>query len=419
MHITNHDALAAALANTDPFTCPYDDLDPEALSIGGLMDAARATGRLRSHAAALQATVFAVLEKRIRAEDDGHSRGRGATESELSATLHRPPATLRSILAESGALCERFPETLAQLSTGAVSWLQVQPLLDLTSCMSERHARAVQDKVLPEMGEQSPRTVQCRVKSAIHEVDPDGAAQRHTERAKDRRLAVLPEPDGMATVALFVKAETAHAILAKVNAACARRAQGDTRTLDQRRADTLAEMILTSGGEGSAPAAMVHLVVNVESLIGLDETTPAHLEGYGPITPGQARNLVLAPNSKLRRLFVTPTGKLVSVDPRQYRLPTWLDRYLRLLNRTCTFPDCTMPARRCDLDHMHPFGAGGCTCEENLHPACRKHHNEKTAGKWRTHGKGESTVWISTTTGRPYVSTPEPYPVPRHGKRHH
>src|SRR6478752_3761546 len=160
MHTTDHDALAAALADTDPFTCPYDDLDPEALSLGGLMDAARAMDRVRSHTAALQAKVFAVLERRIRAEDDGHSRGRGATESELSATLHLPPATLRSMLAESGALCERFPETLAQLSTGAVSWLQVQPQLGVTSCMSERHAREVQGKRVPEMGGQSPRTVQ-------------------------------------------------------------------------------------------------------------------------------------------------------------------------------------------------------------------------------------------------------------------
>jgi hypothetical protein len=211
---------------------------------------------------------------------------------------------------------------------------------------------------------------------------------------------------------VFLKAESAQAILAKVNAACAKRARGDQRTLDQRRADTITEMILTAGGAGTAPAAMVHLVVNVETLIGLDDT-PAQLEGYGPITPGQARALALAPGSRLRRLFVTPTGRLTAVDPRQYRLPKWLDRYLRLLNRTCTFPGCGMPAWRSDLDHMQAFDDGGCTCEENLHPACRKHHNEKTAGKWQTKGHGEGTVWISTTTGRPYVSVPEPYPTAR------
>ena len=366
--------------------------------------------RFVAHAQALQARVFAVLQQRISAEDGG-SRGRGAIESELSATVHLPPATLRSMLADAGALCTRFPETLTQLSQGAVSWLQVRHLLDLTSCLSDEHARAVQHRVLPEMGTQSPRTVHHRVHTAILETDPEGAAARHAQRATTRHLAVHPQPDGMATLSVYLKAETALAIQAKVNAACAKRPNGDTRTLDQRRVDTLTEMILTAGGAGTAPATMVHLVVNVESLIGLSDT-PAQLEGYGPIIPAQARDLALAPDSKLRRLFVTSTGKLVAIDPHQYRLPTWLNRYLRLLNRTCTFPGCAMPAWRSDIDHMLAFADGGCTCEENLHPACRTHHNEKTAGKWVTqpHPHGHGTVWTSTETGRRYVSTPEPYP---------
>ena len=409
MHTTDHHALAAALASNDPFTPPYDHLNPDTLSVAGLLDAALAARRLTGHAEAFQARIFAALEKRIRAEDAGSSRGRGATESELSATLHLPPATLRGMLADAGALCERFPETLAQLSTGAVSRHQVRPLLELTSCLSDEHARAVQERVLPEMAGHTPRRVHHRVQTAIHEIDPEGAAQRHAQRAKTRHLALHPEPDGMATLSIFLKAETALAIQAKVNAACAKRAKGDPRTLDQRRVDTLAEMILTGGGAGPGPATMVHLVVNIESLIGLSDT-PAQLEGYGPLTPGQARTLTLAPGSQLRRLFVTPTGKLVAVDPHQYRLPAWLDRYLRLLNRTCTFPGCGMPAWRSDLDHMLSYAEGGCTCEDNLHPACRRHHNEKTAGLWTTDKDGDGTVWISTETGRPYTSTPEPYP---------
>ncbi|HEU5332712.1 MAG TPA: hypothetical protein VFU73_08115 [Actinocrinis sp.] len=157
MHVIDHDALAAALANTDPFAPPYDDLDPERLSVAGVMDAARAAYRAMSHIEAFRARVLAAAERLIRAEDDGHSRGRGAIESELSATVHLAPATLRTLLAESGALCERFPETLAELSKGNVFWLQVRPLLDLTSCMSDEHARAVQDTVLPRIGDLTPR----------------------------------------------------------------------------------------------------------------------------------------------------------------------------------------------------------------------------------------------------------------------
>jgi len=411
MHVTDHDALAAALATTDPFAPAYDDLDPEALSVVGLVDAAVAASRVISHLMAFEARVFAVAERRIRAQDAGSSRGGGSTESELTASVHLPPATLRTRLALCGLLCERFPETLAKLSKGNVSWVQVKPLLDQTSCMGGEDARAVQAMVLPGMGEANPRTVYNRVQAAIHRVDPQGAAERHAQRARARCVAMRPQPDGMATITVFLKAEVAQAIQARVNAACARRAKGDTRTLDQRRVDTLAQMILSSGGQGAAvPAAMVHVVVNVESLIGLEET-PAQLEGHGPITPAQARALVTAPGSQLRRLFVDGAGKLVRVEPRRYRLGAQLQRHLRARDRTCSFKGCTMPARRCDLDHMHAFGDGGCSCEENLHPACRTHHQEKTAGLWRVHREGDAIVWTSTTTGRRYVSIPEPYPV--------
>jgi len=412
MHVIDHDALAAALANTDPFAPPYDDLDPERLSVAGVMDAARAAYRAMSHIEAFRARVLAAAERLIRAEDDGHSRGRGAIESELSATVHLAPATLRTLLAESGALCERFPETLAELSKGNVFWLQVRPLLDLTSCMSDEHAKEVQDVVLPRIGDLTPRQNRNRVSGAVCEVDPEGAAERHAERNKKRLVEVRAEEDGMATLSVLMKAELALAILAKLNAVCAKRAKGDSRTKDQRRVDALVEMVLSGqGGDAAALGAMVHLVVNVESLIGLDDT-PAQLEGYGAITPGQARALVTAPGSELRRLFVDNAGKLVSVDPRKYRPGAQLERHLRALNRTCSFKGCQMPARRCDLDHMHAFEDGGCTCEENLHPACRTHHNEKSAGWWTVHREGDTIVWTSTRTGLRYVSTPEPYPVP-------
>ena len=159
MHTTDHHALAAALANHDPFTLLYDDLEPESLSVAGLLDAAVAAGRFVAHAQAFQARVFAALQRRISAKDGGSGRGCGAIESQLSASVHLPPATLRAMLADAGALCAPFPQTLTRLSQGRVSWPQVRHLLDLTSCLSEEHARAVQDRVLGPVGFSSADTV--------------------------------------------------------------------------------------------------------------------------------------------------------------------------------------------------------------------------------------------------------------------
>jgi hypothetical protein len=43
------------------------------------------------------------------------------------------------------------------------------------------------------------------------------------------------------------------------------------------------------------------------------------------------------------------------------------------------FPGCTVPARRCDLDHRVPYPVGS-TCACNLQPACRTHHRLRTTG---------------------------------------
>ncbi|HEX8780173.1 MAG TPA: HNH endonuclease signature motif containing protein, partial [Nocardioides sp.] len=63
-----------------------------------------------------------------------------------------------------------------------------------------------------------------------------------------------------------------------------------------------------------------------------------------------------------------------------------------LRDRTCAFPWCTRPARRCDLDHVEPFDhhataegrpQPGPTTSANLGALCRRHHRLKTHGHWK------------------------------------
>jgi hypothetical protein len=60
-------------------------------------------------------------------------------------------------------------------------------------------------------------------------------------------------------------------------------------------------------------------------------------------------------------------------------------------DRTCVFPWCTRPARRCrpdehehpcDNDHVHPRAQQGATCSCNIAPLCRRHHRLKTHSPW-------------------------------------
>jgi hypothetical protein len=94
-----------------------------------------------------------------------------------------------------------------------------------------------------------------------------------------------------------------------------------------------------------------------------------------------------------------------------YRPPVRLRDLVTIRNRTCGFPGCRRPARRCDLDHTRPYDQGGRTCECNLEPLCRAHHQAKQAPGWRLSQPRPGVLVWRTPHGREYTVTPDPYPV--------
>jgi hypothetical protein len=58
---------------------------------------------------------------------------------------------------------------------------------------------------------------------------------------------------------------------------------------------------------------------------------------------------------------------------------------VRSTSTRCTFPGCRVPAGRCDLDHIRPFGRGGRTDPDNGGPLCDRHNQLKNRGytTWR------------------------------------
>lgn len=68
-----------------------------------------------------------------------------------------------------------------------------------------------------------------------------------------------------------------------------------------------------------------------------------------------------------------------------YRPSETLREQIILRDRTCVFPFCTRPARRCDQDHIQPYDAEGPddqTSTSNLGALCRFHHRVKTHTGW-------------------------------------
>ena len=74
-----------------------------------------------------------------------------------------------------------------------------------------------------------------------------------------------------------------------------------------------------------------------------------------------------------------------------YEIPDRIREQIVLRDRTCVFPWCTRPARRCDVDHIVEYDHDaeaegrpqpGPTTTSNLAALCRYHHRLKTFTAW-------------------------------------
>jgi hypothetical protein len=96
-----------------------------------------------------------------------------------------------------------------------------------------------------------------------------------------------------------------------------------------------------------------------------------------------------------------------------------LRRHSQITYQTCIFPGCRRPATDSDQDHLRDHAYGGPTTPENLAPACRHDHMNKTARGWRAIRTDErSFLWISPLGRRHVVQVtalapPLPPPQPR------
>ena len=125
---------------------------------------------------------------------------------------------------------------------------------------------------------------------------PAEEEKSHTDAVAERRVILTPVEDGMAELWAYLPADDAAAIMAALNAMAYQTIHGlggDTRTIDQRRADALVEMascVLAdphlSTAHGQKPA--VQVTAALSTLMGLDDQ-PGELDGYGPITAAMAR----------------------------------------------------------------------------------------------------------------------------------
>lgn len=359
--------------------------------------------------------------------------------AEVGLMTRLAPRTAAGRVADAVALVERLPETLRALSEGKISLPAARAIVDETSSLADEHLGEVQARVLVRAASQTPGQIRAATRRAVARADSEALRRRAEQATRERHVRLIPEPDGMATVAAYLPAADAVAMYGVLDE-CARRTcgPGEPRGMDALRADALIDLIIDrlarSAPAGSAASAssstgladdtsteranrarasrdrvqvQVRVTVPLTTLLGLDQL-PGELAGYGPIPSDAARTL--AAHGTWRRLVTDPlSGGLLDYGTTRYRPPPHLAEHVIARDQTCDFPSCRIPAHRCDLDHRVPYDSdAGSTSADNLGPRCRSHHRLKASPGWGLTRKPDGTIVWRTPTGHVYEREPSP-----------
>jgi hypothetical protein len=178
-------------------------------------------------------------------------------------------------------------------------------------------------------------------------------------------------------------------------------------------ADTLVTRLLGIEQPDASPVTY-HVVGADDVLFGHDDEA-AHLDGFGPVPAGVARELATTAAAsglaQLRRLYVAPeTGDLVAADSRSRFFNGTLAQLIDLRDRVCRTPWCDAPIRH--RDHVVGIVDGGVTSLANGQGLCEACNYAKQAPGWRARPSPghRHTVEITTPSGRTYTSPAPPPP---------
>ena len=324
--------------------------------------------------------------------------------------LHAAPSTsawLRGAIGmASGEATERV--RIARVSRDelapAVTQLASMPSEGQTSAMSYEQLRAIHRsaRVLPPsrrsdaaatLTELAPQVGVDGLRAAgrhLREVlDPDGSA-RHAEEDFGRRwLSVAPLLDGMHSIDGVLDTETAAHLTTALAPFLVPSGPDDLRTADQRRADGLAEIVVSAVRSGELPtlggsSVALQVEVPLATLSG-QSTHPAMIGGdsAAPLFVTSDAAGRMSCDASVRRLVIDPLGVPLDMG-REVRVFTSAQRRaLAARDLGCRFPGCFRPSRFTDAHHLVPWARGGVSDLANGLLLCRFHHRQVHEGGWR------------------------------------
>jgi len=351
-----------------------------------------------------------------------------AAVSDLAVQLSLSEDTILNYDRQAVVMRSRTPKTWAAFRHGEITPQNAKVVTALADSLPDDPAMWAQfdEKVADLAIRLTPARFRTRARVIREKLLGATLEERTIAEAAFRKVIAEAHPDGMASVYYYDTADKVTLMMARVEeeARALSRVPGETRTMDQLRADVFADTMLTvddgevdgdpTGGacntqnRRNAVSVKVGLLIPVMSLLGHSDE-PATLEGYGPIDIATAKKLAATAPSFFRILTHPITATILDIDKTTLRIPADMRRWLEIRDQTCNFPGCGKRARHCEIDHTKDRQYGGITKVTNLGHMCKKHHIEKHHTLWKPEHLPDGRIRWTSPTGHVVDGDPPPF----------
>ncbi|WP_461168935.1 HNH endonuclease signature motif containing protein [Arthrobacter sp. Z1-15] len=389
---------------------------------------------------------------------------------EAATILGVPTGTGTALMSRAGDLCTANTATLGSLEAGEISYGHAETVLEQCVGIAPADVPVFEAKLLGLAAGQTKAQFRVKARRLRESQYPQTIVERQRTAFDRRSVWVRHEPDGMSWFSAMLPAETAQGIYHRLSvAARGEQAAGDTGSVDQLRADIVADLlgghehecscggrdgskggrngaaedgrrdeVASSGrtiggkpgsgsgtgekdgagsgscriGHGSRARTEILVLITAETLFGADDQS-AELVGYGPISPERARRMAREAATWTPAERDPETEEILRVGKRR-KVPDGLKQLLRVRDGTCRFPGCRTNAVISEIDHTKPWAQGGPTDHDNLEHLCRRHHMFKTKGFWKACQPSPGIIEWTSPGGRKYRTKPD-LALPRGG----
>ena len=368
----------------------------------------RAHRRLASHfQAAMYRDMVAVAdaEAEVWGDDLALSVTDEAAGAEVGTALH---LTRRGGDIEMGFaldLFRRLPKLFDLLESGIIDVARAKAIERATTHLSDAAAQDVVDAVADDAGAMTTGQLRAEIRGLCIETDTNDARDRYETAVQGRRVVNEATDSGTANLSgLDLAPDRVQAAMHCIDTiARGLRGSGETRTMDQLRADVYLDL-LNGINHSTGGGGVVDIAVDLATLTGLADH-PGDLAGYGPVIADIARRVTRDQiDAQWRVAVIDPdTGNLVAAGVTGRRPTVAQRRRIEMRDRFCVFPGCRISATRSDIDHIVAIADGGKTTDDNLAPLCRYHHRIKHDHRWTYQRLPNGNYQWKSPTGHTYT----------------